>query len=86
LAFTATSIIEMKAIGSTRPQPATVNDVLLAIVSGGPRTWLSRHDKLDRRLRAQIPVNLHHRDESDAALGNRDSFITSTCPSQRRTR
>ena len=31
-------------------------------------------------LRAQIPVSLHHRDEGDAALGNRDSFLNVDLP------
>jgi diacylglycerol O-acyltransferase len=80
LAFTGATIADMKAIGATRPQPATVNDVLLAIVTGGLRTWLSLHDKISRHLRAQIPVSLHHRDENESALGNRDSFINIDLP------
>lgn len=80
LAFTRASIAEMKAIGASRPHPATVNDVLLAVVSGGLRTWLALHDDLGRHLRAQIPVSLHHRDENQAALGNRDSFINVDLP------
>lgn len=80
LAFTAANIAEMKAIGASRPNPATVNDVLLAIVSGGLRTWLALHDNVARHLRAQIPVSLHHRDESQTALGNRDSFINVDLP------
>jgi diacylglycerol O-acyltransferase / wax synthase len=80
LAFTGATIADMKAIGATRPQPTTVNDVLLAIVTGGLRTWLSLHDKISRHLRAQIPVSLHHRDENESALGNRDSFINIDLP------
>jgi WS/DGAT/MGAT family acyltransferase len=80
LAFTGANIAEMKAIGASRPSPATINDVLLAIVSGGLRTWLALHDNLSRHLRAQIPVSLHHREESQVALGNRDSFINIDLP------
>ncbi len=80
LAFTGATIADMKAIGASRPQPATVNDVLLAIVAGGLRTWLAAHDKMRRELRAQIPVSLHHRDEGQTALGNRDSFINVDLP------
>jgi diacylglycerol O-acyltransferase / wax synthase len=82
LAFTGVPIADMKTIGASRPQPATVNDVLLAIVAGGLRTWLSLHDKISRQLRAQIPVSLHHRDEDRTALGNRDSFINVDLPIQ----
>ncbi len=80
LAFTQANIAEMKGIGASRPDPATINDVLLAIVSGGLRTWLALHDNLGRHLRAQIPVSLHHRDESQTALGNCDSFINIDLP------
>jgi wax ester synthase-like acyl-CoA acyltransferase family protein/uncharacterized protein DUF1298 len=80
LAFTGATIAEMKAIGASRPQPATVNDVLLAIVTGGLRTWLAEHDRIRRQLRAQIPVSLHHRDDNATALGNRDSFINVDLP------
>ncbi len=80
LAFAGATIADMKAIGASRPQPATVNDVLLAIVAGGLRTWLAAHDKIRQQLRAQVPVSLHHRDENTAALGNRDSFINVDLP------
>ncbi len=80
LAFTGATIADMKAIGASRPQPATVNDVLLAIVAGGLRVWLAAHDTIDRHLRAQVPVSLHRRDENATALGNRDSFINVDLP------
>ena len=80
LAFTGGTIADMKAIGASRPHPATVNDVLLAVVAGGLRTWLARHDETTRHLRAQIPVSLHHRDGDAAALGNHDSFMNVDLP------
>ncbi|HKH52564.1 MAG TPA: WS/DGAT domain-containing protein, partial [Mycobacterium sp.] len=61
-----------------RPVRATVNDVLLAVVAGGLRDWLG--DSLSGRLRAQIPVSLHHRDEAASDLGNRDSFMNVDLP------
>jgi diacylglycerol O-acyltransferase len=74
LAFVDAPLDELKSIGSSRPNHATVNDVLLAIVAGGLHTWLQSHgSRLD--LRAQVPVSLHHRDETVTELGNRDSFI-----------
>ena len=52
----------------------TVNDVLLAVLAGGLRTWLTEHGGASGRLRVQIPVSLHGRDEG-AEVGNRDSFL-----------
>jgi diacylglycerol O-acyltransferase / wax synthase len=80
LAFTAAPLGELKAIGASRPTRATVNDVLLTVVAGGLRTWLERHEKIRRHLRAQVPVSLHHRDEDAADLGNRDSFMNVDLP------
>lgn len=76
LAFSVATLAEMKAIGAALPQPATVNDVLLAIIAGGLREWLGTTP----HLRAQIPVSLHHRDESTGGAGNRDSFINVDLP------
>ena len=74
LAFAAVPLAGLKAIGASRPEHATVNDVLLAVVAGGLRTWIGTHaGHLD--LRAQVPVSLHHHDEDADAPGNRDSFI-----------
>jgi WS/DGAT/MGAT family acyltransferase len=48
----------------------TVNDVVLAVAAGALRRLLeSRGDKLDRPLRAMVPVNL--RADEDGNLGNR---------------
>ena len=71
LAFTTVPLGALKAIGASRPRRTTVNDVLMAIVSGGLRSWLGASAP---RLRAQIPVSLHHRDDGPA-VGNRDSFM-----------
>lgn len=80
LAFTVAPLAQLKEIGATRPDHATVNDVLLAVVAGGLRAWLSAGGTAVHRLRAQVPVSLHHRDESAAELGNRDSFINVDLP------
>lgn len=78
LAFTVAPLAELKAIGASRPSHATVNDVLLAVVAGGLRTWLGRSRA--PHLHAQVPVSLHHRDEAADDLGNRDSFINVDLP------
>jgi diacylglycerol O-acyltransferase len=80
LAFTVTPLSEVKAIGASRPVRATVNDVLLAIITGGLRTWLGEAGTLVHHLNAQIPVSLHHRDEDATDLGNRDSFMNVDLP------
>ena len=78
LAFVVAPLAQFKAIGAARPDPATVNDVLLATIAGGLRMWLGT--SAARQLRAQIPVSLHHRDESTAEAGNRDSFLNIDLP------
>ena len=80
LAFTVAPLAEMRAIGGSRPTHTTVKDVLLAVVAGGLRTWLGHGGPGSRRIRAQIPVSLHHRDEKASDLGNRDSFINVDLP------
>jgi diacylglycerol O-acyltransferase / wax synthase len=80
LAFTAAPLAELKSIGASRPTRATVNDVLLTIVAGGLRTWLERHERVRRHLRAQVPVSLHHRNEDATESGNRDSFMNVELP------
>jgi diacylglycerol O-acyltransferase / wax synthase len=78
LAFAVAPLAELKAIGAARPDKATVNDVLLAIVAGGLREWLGVPDDPRRHLRAQVPVSLHARD--DSGLGNHDSFMNVDLP------
>lgn len=79
LAFVGVPLAELKAIGASRPGHVTVNDVLLAMIAGGLREWLSARGDV-HSLRAQIPVSLHHRDEGEGDLGNRDSFLNVDLP------
>jgi diacylglycerol O-acyltransferase / wax synthase len=81
LAFLTVPLADLKAIGGSRPGHVTVNDVLLAAIAGGLRAWLA--DRFATRLpklRAQVPVSLHHRDADPAAIGNRDSFLNIDLP------
>jgi diacylglycerol O-acyltransferase / wax synthase len=80
LAFSAFPLAQLKAIGASRPGHVTVNDVFLAGVAGGLRSWLEHAGEGLPKLRAQIPVSLHHRDEGEAELGNRDSFLNVDLP------
>jgi diacylglycerol O-acyltransferase / wax synthase len=52
---------------------ATVNDAVLAVVAGGLRGWIERHQGRLEPVRFRVPVSLHS--EGDHA-GNRDSFFT----------
>ena len=80
LAFSAFPLAQLKAIGSSLPGHVTVNDVFLAGIAGGLRSWLEHAGERLPKLRAQIPVSLHHRDEGEAELGNRDSFLNVDLP------
>lgn len=50
----------------------TVNDVMLAAVAGGVRSYLLRHGEQPCPLKAMVPVNIRIPGE---ALGNRISFV-----------
>lgn len=74
LAFVDVPLAEARAVGASRADHATVNDVLLAVIGGALRRRLLHHGHTPR-LNAQVPVSLHERGEDAAASGNRDSFI-----------
>jgi WS/DGAT/MGAT family acyltransferase len=78
VAWTAAPLAEYKAIGHAASEHATVNDVVLAVVAGGLRTWLG-HVAGERRLRCKVPVSLHRREEAPD-VGNRDSFMIVDLP------
>jgi hypothetical protein len=80
LAFSSFPLAQLKAIGASLPGHVTVNDAFLAGVAGGLRSWLEHAGERLPKLRAQIPVSLHHRDEGEAELGNRDSFLNVDLP------
>jgi hypothetical protein len=53
----------------------TVNDVVLAIVAGGLRWWLTRRRGRLEGIRVKVPVSLHDRDRATGAAANRDSYF-----------
>jgi WS/DGAT/MGAT family acyltransferase len=53
----------------------TINDVLLAGVTGGLRRWLGEEHLEAGTMRVQVPVSMHRRSEHADELGNRDSFL-----------
>jgi WS/DGAT/MGAT family acyltransferase len=74
VAFASGSLDDFKRIGHALG-PGTVNDVVLAVVAGGVRTWLERRHAGAEGLRVKVPVSLHHHDEKADELGNRDSYF-----------
>jgi diacylglycerol O-acyltransferase len=78
LAFATRALEELrgieKAVGERVGAHVTINDVVLAAITGAIRDWIGG-DGPGEHLRAQIPVSMHHRDERPDALGNRDSFL-----------
>jgi WS/DGAT/MGAT family acyltransferase len=63
-----------KAVGERVGAHVTINDVVLAAITGAIRPWLGA-ERAHERLRVQIPVSMHSRAERPDALGNRDSFL-----------
>jgi diacylglycerol O-acyltransferase / wax synthase len=78
VAFVAAELERLRAIGHAAAVRATVNDVVLAAVAGGLRSWLEQRGASEERLRVKVPVSLHEHDEADAA--NRDSFMVVDLP------
>jgi diacylglycerol O-acyltransferase / wax synthase len=56
---------------------ATVNDAVLAVVSGALRRWIEEHHGPLVNVRARVPVSLHHEGDDP---GNHDSFFTLELP------
>jgi WS/DGAT/MGAT family acyltransferase len=78
VAWSAAPLSAYKAVEHAAGEHTTVNDVVLAVVAGGLRTWLG-HVAGDRPLRCKVPVSLHRRDEGPD-VGNRDSFMIVVLP------
>ncbi|MGZ5361335.1 MAG: wax ester/triacylglycerol synthase domain-containing protein [Solirubrobacterales bacterium] len=79
VAWTAFPLARLKAAGHASGCGATVNDVVLAVVCGGLRSWLGAAGSRPAALRAQVPVCLHLRD-GGTDVGNRDSFLNVDLP------
>ncbi len=60
-----------------RAYGTTVNDVLLAGVAGGARTFFARHGEEPVALKAMVPVSVR---DDDAVLGNHVSFMFAELP------
>jgi diacylglycerol O-acyltransferase / wax synthase len=91
VAFAAASLERCRQAGKAIDDAITLNDVVLAIMAGGMRTWLDRGPGPVpgiSGIRVKVPVSLHHDGEGDAA-SNRDSYffvdlpVAETDPAQR---
>jgi WS/DGAT/MGAT family acyltransferase len=78
IAWTSSPLADYKAVEHAAGEHTTVNDVVLAVVTGGLRTWLG-HVAGEGPLRCKVPVSLHRRDEGPD-VGNRDSFMIVALP------
>jgi diacylglycerol O-acyltransferase / wax synthase len=78
VAFSSFPLDEVKALGHSVPEHATVNDVVLAAVAGGLRRWLAHIGAKAHELRVKVPVSLHRPGET--ADANRDSFMVVHLP------
>ena len=77
-------LAEVKAIGAR--YDATVNDVLVAAVSGALARYLRRHGTTNERIRAMVPFNLRPLDEPvDPSLGNHFALVLLTLPTDEST-
>ncbi len=74
IALASAPLSECKRAGKAIAPKVTLNDVVLAIVSGGVRAWLEHRAGATEGIRVKVPVSLHHSDEA-AGVGNRDSYF-----------
>ena len=72
LATLARPMDELRAI--RRGYGCTINDVVLAVSTGGVRRHLERHGERPARIKAMVPVNVRGDDDA-GEFGNRISFI-----------
>lgn len=72
-AFASTPLSEVKTIKNRFG--VTVNDVVMAIIAGGLRTWLDRHHDLpDKPLAAMVPISVRDPDHG-GAFGNKIAMM-----------
>lgn len=71
--------MSMREIDAVRaPLEATVNDIVLTVVSGAMHRWHAAHGAEVKELRALVPVNLRAEDESEG--GNRIAMLAVSLP------
>ena len=75
LAWTQRSLADLRTI--KRAYGTTINDVILAAVAGGMRTYLTRRGEQPLSLKVMVPVSVR---SDDDVLGNHISFVFSELP------
>jgi diacylglycerol O-acyltransferase / wax synthase len=80
VAFVGWPLADVQRAAHATAARVTVNDVVLAVVTGGLRRWLQHRDRPLEPLRVQIPVSMHEPGEDAGAAGNRDSFLNIDLP------
>jgi diacylglycerol O-acyltransferase len=75
VAFAQAPLAESKLAGKAIAESVTLNDVVLAIVAGGLRTWLEHGSGPTAGIRVKVPVSLHASGEEQAVAANRDSYF-----------
>jgi WS/DGAT/MGAT family acyltransferase len=80
VAWISGPLAELHDAGKAVGPRVTVNDVVLAVVTGGMRRWLSARQARVEHIRVKVPVSLHRPGEKRDQLGNRDSFLVIDLP------
>ena len=62
VAFAAAPLVDCKRAGKALDTSITLNDVVLSLVAGGVREWLSHRHGPTAGIRAKVPVSLHRAD------------------------
>lgn len=75
VAFTHSTLDELRRLGKAVAPQVTINDVLLASVAGALRRWLAARHRSAPEMKVQVPVSMHPSAEADEPAGNRDSFL-----------
>ncbi|MDX6642374.1 MAG: hypothetical protein QOD76_336, partial [Solirubrobacteraceae bacterium] len=78
VAFCSVPLGALKRAAKALVPKATVNDVVLALVAGGLRSWAEARDSSLATVRVKVPVSLHNRARTEAA--NRDSLFVLALP------
>lgn len=76
LATLEMSLTDIDAVRT--PLGATINDIVLTVVSGAMHRWHALHGTDVKELRALVPVNLRAQDESES--GNRIAMLAIALP------
>jgi len=74
VAFASAPFAACRSAAKAIDPAVTVNDVVLAAVAGGMRTWLEHRGLPEQGIRAKVPVSLHAAGGHEDAA-NRDSYF-----------